>query len=328
MSLSLSILISSVIFLSIISIVAMVLILKYTKLSIYHNKLSKYLYNYLNVVTSARYGNLNSKCDDGVDALTIQLSRNTNALLESIYDRDQMINEYIQKEKHAQNIKQDFISSLAHDLKVPIIAQDNTYDLILNGNFGDISIEQANVIKNLKISNNDLKNLIMDLLDAHKIDKSELVAELSSIDLNNLILEVIEQNRSILLIKNKEIEFISNVKECVCKLDSFLIKRMLNNLISNAIFYGKNTKDIQIVLNKKEDELQLSVIDEGGGIKEENINKIFKKYYTSAKKYSNIGIGLGLYIVNKIVLAHKGKIEAKNIENKGACFCVTLPFVE
>ena len=152
MSLSLSILISSVIFLSIISIVAMVLILKYTKLSIYHNKLSKYLYNYLNVVTSARYGNLNSKCDDGVDALTIQLSRNTNALLESIYDRDQMINEYIQKEKHAQNIKQDFISSLAHDLKVPIIAQDNTYDLILNGNFGDISIEQANVIKSVAYS--------------------------------------------------------------------------------------------------------------------------------------------------------------------------------
>lgn len=304
-----------------------VLIFKYSKLAISHARLSKYLYNYLNVVTSARYGNLNSKCEDGIDALTIQLSRNTNALLESIYDRDQMINEYIQKEKHAQNIKQDFISSLAHDLKVPIIAQDNTYDLILNGNFGAITLEQANAIKNLKISNNDLKNLIMDLLDAHKIDKSELVAELNTVNLNDLILEVIEQNRSILLIKNKEIIFKTDIENCTCKLDSFLIKRMLNNLISNAIFYGKNTKNIEIVLQKNGDNIVISVIDEGNGIKEEDINKIFKKYYTSAKKYSNIGIGLGLYIVNKIALAHKGKVEAKNFQGKGACFSVTLPFV-
>jgi hypothetical protein len=106
-----------------------------------------------------KYGNLNSKCEDGIDALTIQLSRNTNALLESVFDRDMMISEYIEKEKQTQNIKQDFISSLAHDLKVPIIAQDNTYDLFLNGNFGELSDIQRSAIKNLKISNNDLKNL-------------------------------------------------------------------------------------------------------------------------------------------------------------------------
>jgi len=78
----------------------------------------------MNLITSARYGNLNNKVEDGIDALTIQLSRNTNALLESISDRDNMIREYIEKEKESQNIKQDFISCLAHDLKVPIIAQD------------------------------------------------------------------------------------------------------------------------------------------------------------------------------------------------------------
>lgn len=125
-------------------------IVKHVKLLVKTNRLFKYLYNYVNIITSARYGNLNSKCEDGIDALTIQLSRNTNALLESIYDRDVMINEYIEKEKQSQNLKQDFVSSLAHDLKVPIIAQDNTYDLFLNGNFGEISEIQRNAIKNLK----------------------------------------------------------------------------------------------------------------------------------------------------------------------------------
>ena len=279
----------SLFFILIIILLAIVLMIKHANLCVKYNRLSKYLYNYLNVITSARYGNLNSKCEDGIDALTIQLSRNTNALLESVYDRDSMINEYIEKEKQTQNIKQDFISSLAHDLKVPIIAQDNTYDLLLNGNFGDLSEVQKSAIKNLKISNNDLKNLIADLLDAHKLDKQELKPNLKMSNLISLINEVIEQNKSILTIKDKEILFNFN-EDINYPLDSFLIKRVLNNLISNAIFYGKNTKNIIINLEKKCKNITISISDEGDGIKEKDINNIFKKYYTCAKKYSNIGV--------------------------------------
>ena len=140
----------SLIFILLIILLALTLIFKYAKLSIKYNRLYKYLYNYVNIITSTRYGNLNTKCEDGIDALTIQLSRNTNALIESIKDRDMMIGEYLAKEKQTQNIKQDFISSLAHDLKVPIIAQDNTYDLFLNGNFGELTDIQKSAIKNLK----------------------------------------------------------------------------------------------------------------------------------------------------------------------------------
>ena len=305
-------------------LIVLVVILKYSNLYFKHKRLSKYLYNYLNVITSARYGNLNSKCEDGVDALTIQLSRNTNALLESVFDRDMMISEYIEKEKQTQNIKQDFISSLAHDLKVPIIAQDNTYDLFLNNSFGELTDIQKSAIKNLKISNNDLKNLIADLLDAHKLDKQQLTLNIENININKLINETINQNKSILTIKEKEIIF-NYGEEIEYPLDSFLIKRVLNNLISNAIFYGKNSKNITIELAKTQYEIIISVIDEGDGIKEEDINNIFTKYYTSAKKYSNIGVGLGLYIANKIVLAHNGKIEAKNNPDKGACFSIVLP---
>lgn len=314
----------SLFFIFIILVLTLVLILKYIKQCVKYNRLYKYLYNYVNVVTSARYGNLNSKCEDGVDALTIQLSRNTNALLESIKDRDMMIGEYIEKEKQSNNIKQDFISSFAHDLKVPIIAQDNTYDLFLNGNFGEMNEVQTSAIKNLKISNNDLKNLVADLLDVHKLDRQELELNIENVNLNNLIAEIIEQNKSILTIQNKEIHFIQK-QNIDYELDSFLIKRVLNNLISNAIFYGKNSKNITIILDKNFQNTVISVLDEGDGIKEENINSIFTKYYTSAKKYSNIGVGLGLYIANKIALAHNGRVEAKNNEHKGACFSIVLP---
>ena len=315
----------SLLFILIVILLALVLIVKHANLCVKYNRLSRYLYNYLNVIISARYGNLNSKCEDGIDALTIQLSKNTNALLESVFDRDSMINEYIEKEKQTQSIKQDFISSLAHDLKVPIIAQDNTYDLFLNGNFGELSEVQYSAIKNLKISNNDLKNLVLDLLDVYKLDRQELNPKVKEVNLNKIIGEIIEQNKSILTIQNKEIVF---KQECEINypLDSFLFKRVLNNLISNAIFYGKNTKYITLSLERKQNNVVISVSDEGEGIKEKDLHKIFKKYYTSAKKYSNIGVGLGLYIANKIVLAHNGEIIAKNNKEKGATFSIVLPF--
>ena len=315
----------SFIILAIIVILALFLIIKHVRLIVKYNRLFKYLYNYLNVITSARYGNFNSKAEDGVDALTIQLSRNTNALLESIQDRNMMINENIEREKQSQNIKQDFITSLAHDLKVPIIAQDNTYDLFLNSSFGELNEKQISAIKNLKISNNDLKNLIIDLLDAQKLDTRDFEINYEDTNINELIQEVINQTQSILTIRNKKIHFEANKENITYPLDKFLIKRVLNNLISNAIFYGKNSENIKIILNASKNYIKLSVIDEGDGINEENINNLFNKYYTSAKKYSNIGIGLGLYIANKIALAHNGKLSAKNNKDKGACFTIELP---
>ena len=318
------ILISSFLFLLIILFLTIILIAKYTKLLIKYTNLKKYIYNYLNLITSARYGNLNSKCEKGTTELTKQLSKNTNALFESVFDRDKMIKEYIEKEKQSQSLKQDFISTLAHDLKVPIIAQDNTYDLFLNGNFGEITQTQKHAIENLKISNNDLKNLVIDLLDAHKIDNQELKPNFELTNLNLLIQETINQNSSILKIQNKNLTFIQN-ETIELKLDPYLIKRALNNLISNAIYYSKNEKNIQIILSKKKNFIEISVKDEGRGIKENEINEIFKKYYTSQKKYSNIGIGLGLYIVKRIVQAHQGQIKAKNNKDKGACFTIILP---
>ena len=114
--------------------------------------LKKYLINYLNTISSVRYGNLNVKVEKGFDSTTQHLSQSTNALIESIKDRDAMISEYIEREKQSQNLKQDFISTLAHDFKVPIIAQNNTYDMLLNGNFGELTEIQLSAIKNLKIT--------------------------------------------------------------------------------------------------------------------------------------------------------------------------------
>ncbi len=313
------------IILLVLIITAFVLIIKHIRLCIKYGRLYKYIYNHLNLIISARYGNFNNKIEDGIDPLTIQISRNTNALLESIIDRDKMIQEYIQKEKESQNIKQDFISCLAHDLKVPIIAQDNTYDLFLEGNFGNLSPVQKDVIKNLKNSNMDLKNLVINFLEAQKFDSEELNLNLEKVNLVDFLKEVIVQNQSIATAKEKEIFFNFNCNEIFGTIDKLSFKRALNNLIYNALNYSKDAKNIDIDLVKNDDGIQLTVRDYGKGIDEEDINNIFKKYYTSSKKFSNASLGLGLYIVNKIISAHKGMLYAKNNPQCGASFTITLP---
>ena len=308
---------------TIVLLISTVLIsIKFIQLKKRLNELNKFLNKYLNLITSARYGNLNIKIEDGFDNFTKQLSQSTNALFESIRDRDEMINEYIEREKQSQNLKQDFISTLAHDFKVPIIAQDNTYDMLLGNKFGELTDIQKKVITNLKISNNDLKNLVIDLLDAHKLESCEFELNMENTNINKLIQEVIEQNKYILIEKNKEI--IYKGEDVTYELDPFLIKRALNNLISNAIFYGKSSKNIYIDLIKTENNIEISVTDEGDGV-QEDINLIFKKYYSASKKYSNIGIGLGLYIASKITSAHKGTIDVQNTKDKGAKFTIKLP---
>lgn len=306
-----------------LTVICLLILFKHIRLIKKHKKLLKFLYKYLNSITSARYGNLNLKIDEGFDSLTLLLSKDTNALLESILDRDIMIKEYVEREKESQKIKQDFTSCLAHDLKVPIIAQNNTYDLFLNENFGKLQKNQKNAIENLKISNNDLNNMVLNLLDAYKLENNNYELLKEKVELNKLINEIIKQNESILKIQNKEIVFNSNQKEITYNLDKFLFKRALNNLISNAICHSKRSRKIKIELIKSENNIKISVIDRGDGINEEDIKNIFEKYYT--KKFSNLGVGLGLYIVSKITTAHNGTITASNNKDKGANFTITLP---
>ena len=148
------------------------IIAKYFKLSVEYKDLKSYIKKITNLVSSARYGNLYSRIDETntTKEITSELSKNLNNLLESIIDRDVMINEYVENEKEEANLKEDFIASLTHDLKVPIIAQDNTYELLLSEKFGPLSDIQKEAIIKLKISNMDLKYLIEALLETYKVE--------------------------------------------------------------------------------------------------------------------------------------------------------------
>lgn len=321
------ILLLSAVLVSIISLFCCIIILKYFKLSIKYENLISYIKKITHLVSSARYGNLYSRIDSDNDKITGELSRNLNNLLESILDRDVMINEYVEKEKEETSLKEDFIASLTHDLKVPIIAQDNTFDLLLAEKFGELSNIQKEAVIKLKISNMDLKYLVEALLETYKVEhRGIIVKKEPDILINKFIKETIEQLSSIFELHNKKIDFKTELNnDFKADVDIFLTKRVINNLILNALSYSTNADKIDVYLTPVDGGFSISIKDYGTGIEKEDIDKIFNKFYSGNSNLKQASTGLGLYLSNKIIKALDGTIEVQSTLNQGSIFTVILP---
>ncbi len=277
-----------------------------------------------NKINSARYGNFLIELNEKNDKTG--LYKSLNSLFESIYDRDLVINEYREKEKENYNLKEEFIAALTHDLKVPIIAQDKTYELFLKNKFGELNETQKEVILKLKESNTDLKEMVDSILETYKIEDKGIELHIEKdIDVNKFLLNCIDGFSRLLESAGKKIEFHPYEKDLKADFDPFLIKRTVNNLIINSIKHTNNSDKIDIHLNKTADNFSIDVIDYGEGIDEENIKKIFNKYYSVTNKTNRVSTGLGLYLSNKIVKKHKGTIEVESKKNEGSIFRIILP---
>ena len=317
---------ATVIFFAICAILNIIIIFRYSKLLGKYCELLKYLKSLNNSISSARWGNLQIKARKGPGLLSEEISKNLNSLLESILDRDKMIQEYVEKEKENNNIKEDFIAMLTHDLKVPIIAQDNTLDLLLNNKFGQLNNEQQDAIKNIKISNSDLRHLVESLLDSHKIKKKGFVPKIQeNVNFREFIDDIIAQANSIASLHNKIIRLYDHLEpDYKISTDIFLLRRVVQNLVLNAVSYGINSDYIDITLENNEEEYIIRVRDYGLGISKENLDKIFNKYYSASELYSKASMGLGLYLSNKIINTLGGSIRVASEENKGTEFSVIM----
>ena len=292
----------------------------------YKKTVENYLKKIIRTMSNIRYGNFQQKIEDGFCPTTCDLAKVLNSSLESILDRENMIQEYIAREKEAQNLKTDFIASLTHDLKVPIIAQDKTFDLLLDGKFGDLNETQKEALSNIKISNMDLKYLIEALLETYKLEKAKLEINISyGVDVILAVKEIISQIEPIAVAHNSVINFICSKNDIVADIDTFLIKRVLHNLILNALTYSSSSSAVDIKLSASGDNLKIDVKDYGIGIDEVEVKKIFDKFYSGSTKYLKSSTGLGLYISNKIVKLHKGKLNVSSKENEGTTFSIVLP---
>ena len=232
----------------------------------------------------------------------------------------------ITDQKELESLKEDFVATLTHDLKVPIIAETNMLELFLNKTFGDISEKQEIALKNMQSSNRELLDLVQIVLDTYKYKGQNIRLYKENIMLKSFIEEIITEMQPIADKSKNHIDFIQE-RDIRVLADRIQLKRVIKNLISNAISYGEPNSPIEIIIGEIPRYVIIKVKDYGAGISAEDINKIFNKYYSAAKKFRKIGTGLGLYLALQIMKLHSGDLTVESTEGEYTEFCVKLPAV-
>ena len=136
--------------------------------------------------------------------------------------------------------------------------------------------------------------------------------------------EIIKEMEPIAKKSSNFIEFLSK-RDIRVFADRFQLTRVIKNLIQNAILYGSPKTPIKVSIGEIPKYITIKVKDYGAGISEEDIGKIFNKYYSASKKFRKIGTGLGLYLSFQIIKAHNGELSVISKEGEFTEFCIKIP---
>ena len=218
--------------------------------------------------------------------------------------------------------RENFVSCLTHDLRTPLVAANRMLDLIEREAFGCVTCEQKEAIANIVSSNDNMLKMLNTLLETHHYELGQKILSFVTVDLQQLVTDVVTELTP--LAKDKNIELIENNEEKLSKIkgDPLELRRVITNLIGNAIkFTDKGS--VTISLDNKESEVLIRVEDTGMGISPKDLETIFQRYHQG--NHRRAGKGLGLYLCQQIVNAHQGKIFARSQLGKGTTFTVTLP---
>ncbi len=267
----------------------------------------------------------------GKDELGI-LTDAFNLMLEQIQEQNHSLNEFNQnlEEKVKQRTVQlesvnkeleSFSYSISHDLRAPLRIIDGYADILITDYSGSLDKEGKRVLDIIKGNARRMGQLIDDLLNFSQIGRRDLLIHLA--DMNKLAKSVISEQ---LAANGNKVNVKINYLEPV-KCDSSLMRQVWINLVSNAIKYSakKEHPVIEISSVKKETEVVYSIKDNGVGFDMQYAQKLFGVFQRLHKTTEFEGTGIGLALVNSILLKHRGKIWVESEVNKGTTFYFSLP---
>lgn len=222
--------------------------------------------------------------------------------------------------------KNEFLGIAAHDLKNPIYSISMLAKVIKNEK--SLTKEEIEEFASDIITTSErMLALISNLLDLNKIDLGQIVLKPEAINLKELLFSIIEIYKERANLKNIKIHFHSDNDTPTTISDRHALFQIFDNLISNAIKYSYHNKDIFINLQTNKTKYIISIEDQGQGIREEEMPKLFQKFSRLSSKPTGDedSTGLGLSIVKRYVDMLNGQVYCKSIYGEGTTFYVELP---
>jgi signal transduction histidine kinase len=231
--------------------------------------------------------------------------------------------------KELDEMKSNFVSMVAHELRSPLVAIRQQNSVILEGLAGPLGEKQEDLLSRGLNKIDGLLELINDLLDIAKIEGGSAFEERIPVDLGKIIEETIALLQTRAREQGIEITFSSDNLRPV-QADPKRMEEIFSNLITNAINYSPEGGAVDVIARGSDGMLEIRVKDRGIGIDPGELPKIFQKFYRvkHPKTRQVMGTGLGLSIVKGIVEAHQGSIEVESVPDGGTTFKVLLPMID
>ena len=218
-----------------------------------------------------------------------------------------------------------FLGNVSHEIKTPLFVLQGYIDTLLDGAINDKNVN-IDFLQKIKKQSDRLQNLMEDLIKISMIESDELKLNIEKVNFKDII-ESIKSNFEDVLIKRKdELILPDDINELYVDVDKKNIQIVFNNLVNNAISYS-DKGNVIISAKLEKNMLNIKIVDHGIGIDENNISRIFERFYRvdNDRSRSKGGTGLGLAIVKHILLAHNITIGIESKQNFGSTFSFSLP---
>lgn len=257
-----------------------------------------------------------------------------NSIAKELYERENKLAKTLHELGEAEKTKSKYVMSIVHDLKTPIAAATTYISMLLDGNLGELTSAVMKPLERSKIRLTNAINTINDILHISQLKAESNIEDIEIVDLIDVFNQINNEFRVLILSKKINYSFVYSDKDKYqIQAEPQLIKLALSNLVSNAIKYTEENGMIEIQLEESRNSVTISIADDGIGIPEDEIEKIFTNFYrTSISKAKGIeGTGLGLSFVNDIIKRYNGSIQVispSNLnpsKNSGTKFILNLP---
>lgn len=235
----------------------------------------------------------------------------------------------LQAQTQLASIREDFVSTLTHDLKTPLLGAIETIKLFQAGQFGTITPPQEKVLRMMDRSHHASLQLIQTLLDVYRNDAEGLQLQRQPVNLVALAEEVIATFTD--LAASRRVHILLNQSESDFRRslwvngDTLQLQRVFANLLVNAINHSPRGGKVEVRLASLGEYQVVRMLDSGQGITEEELPHLFERFYQGHTNRQATGSGLGLYLTRQIIEAHGGTIWAENRKPKGALFGFKVP---
>ncbi|MFK7968938.1 MAG: sensor histidine kinase [Bacteroidia bacterium] len=238
----------------------------------------------------------------------------------------------IKKLKELEAYRREFLGEVSHELKTPIFAIQGFIDTLIDGAMDDEKV-RVKFLKKAGKNANRLASLVDDLLLLTQAESGEMEIKIRAFSMYELLIDVLDSLNQKYQKKSRPVAFSlqpNELEDTWVLADQERIQQVLINLIDNGVKYGDDKGAVNIMLKIEDGQLITSIEDDGPGIDQEHIDKIFRRFYRVDKSRSRDkgGTGLGLAIVKHFLEAHGSQISVVSQKGKGTTFSFPLKIAE